>query len=248
MPEKKTSLMFRIIVFLVRLFYPKMEVVGAENLPEEPAIIVGNHSQMNGPIACELYSPRRRWTWCAGEMMHWKEVHGYAYRDFWSGKPKAVRWLFYLASWAITPLAVCLFNNANTIPVYHDNRIMTTFRQTMDVLDGGADVVIFPEHDAPGNHILYAFQERFVDVARLYCRRAGRALDFVPLYLCPQLHKMIYGKPVRYDPAAPAAEERQRICRVLTEEITALALELPPHTVVPYRNIPKKDYPRSRPA
>ena len=53
----KFSSLYKIIKAAVRFFYPKMEVVGAENLPDEPAIIVGNHTQMNGPIACELYFP-----------------------------------------------------------------------------------------------------------------------------------------------------------------------------------------------
>ena len=76
---------------LVRLFYPKIEVVGAENLPDSPCLVVGNHTQMNGPIACELYFPGNRYTWCAGQMMHLKEVPAYAYQDFWSHKPKATR-------------------------------------------------------------------------------------------------------------------------------------------------------------
>ena len=38
------------IKWLVWIFYPKTEVVGAENLPDDACIAVGNHSQMNGPI------------------------------------------------------------------------------------------------------------------------------------------------------------------------------------------------------
>lgn len=55
--KKETTLLFRIIKWLVRVFYGKMEVVGLENLPKNNAVIVGNHTQMNGPIAGELYLP-----------------------------------------------------------------------------------------------------------------------------------------------------------------------------------------------
>ena len=44
-----------------------------------------------------------------------------------------------------------------------------------------------------------------------------------------------------------AKEERRRICSYLMDEISEIAYALPPHTVVPYRNIPKKDYPCSLP-
>ena len=46
---------YRIIRWFVWLFYPRTKVVGAENLPERDAIVVGNHAQMNGPITAELY-------------------------------------------------------------------------------------------------------------------------------------------------------------------------------------------------
>lgn len=245
MGEKKISLLYRFIKWLVRLIYPKTSVSGEENLPDGPCIIVGNHTQMNGPIACELYCPGTHYTWCAGEMMHRKEVQPYAFRDFWSQKPKAVRWWFKLLSYLIAPLSVCVFNNANCIGVYHDARVMSTFKETVAKLSGGARIVIFPEHDVPHNHIVCDFQDRFVDVARLYYRKTGEALSFVPLYVAPAFKTLYFGKPIAYDPAAPAEEERRRICGRLMDEITAIACALPEHTVVPYRNIPKKNYPKN---
>ncbi len=242
MKEKILLRIYRMIKWLVWVCYPKTEVVGAENLPEDPAVIVGNHTQMNGPIACELYFPRERYTWCAGEMMHLKEVPAYAYRDFWSGKPKAVRWFFKLLSYVIAPLSVCVFNHANTIGVYHDTRILSTFKNTVSRLQEGADVVIFPEHDVPYNHIICEFQDRFIDLARLYYKRTGIAIAFVPLYIAPSLKKMYLGKPVRFCPENPMDQERRRICQYLMKEITGIACSLPLHTVVPYSNKPKKDY------
>ncbi len=247
MREKKGSWFYQFLKWLVRLLYPRMEVVGAEQLPEDAAVIVGNHTQMNGPIACELYFPRERYTWCAGEMMRLKEVPGYAYRDFWSFKPKAVRWFYRLLSYLIAPLSVCVFNNANTIPVYRDTRIIRTFRESLARLQEGASLVIFPEYNRKYNNILYDFQDRFIDLARLYYKKTGQSLAFVPMYIAPSLKKMVLGKPIRFCADNPIAEERQRICGYLMEEITALACALPLHTVVPYRNVPKRDYPTNLP-
>ena len=247
MKRRITYPLYRLIRALVWLFSPKMKVEGAENIPPEPVLIVGNHTQMNGPIACELYSPVKRYTWCAGEMMELKEVPAYAYRDFWSQKPKSVRWFYRVLSYLIAPLSVVVFNNADTIPVWHDNRIIATFRRSMEKLQEGASMVIFPEHDVKFNDILYDFQDRFVDLARLYYKKTGKALAFVPLYIAPALGRMIYGAPVRFRPEAPIQEERERICGALKEEITRMARALPRHRVVPYRNIPRKDYPYNIP-
>ena len=245
MEKEKTSRLYRVIKWIVKTCYPKIEVVGEENLPEEPVIFVGNHSQMNGPITAELYTPGEHYVWCAGEMMARKEVPTYAFQDFWSGKPKRTHPFYKLLSHLIAPLAECIFNNAHTIGVYHDTRILSTFKMTVKRLDEGANVVIFPEHNVPHNHIINDFQKRFIDVAKLYHKRTGKALSFVPMYIAPKLKKMYLGKPVRFSPDKPLEEERIRICNHLMEEITSIARSLPEHTVIPYQNIPRKKYPKN---
>ena len=244
--DKPTSFVYRVIRYLVWLFSPKWTLRGAENLPEGPCVIVGNHSQMYGPVAGELYIPGRHWVWCAGEMMHREEVAAYAYRDFWSGKPKAVRWFYKLLSRAIVPLSVCVFNNAHTVAVYHDARALATFRESARKLKAGDRLVVFPECYGEHNNIVHAFRDRFVDLGRMYHKQTGRALAFVPLYIAPRLGVLTFGEPVFYDPAAPPDAERQRVSDALMDAITAMALALPPHTVVPYPNVPKREYPRSR--
>lgn len=242
MDEKKTSLLYRLIRGAVKLFYPKIEVVGIENLPQGEAIIVGNHTQMNGPIACELYMPGKHYIWCAGQMMHLKEVPAYAYQDFWSGKPKYSRWFYKLLSYIIAPFSVCVFNNANTIGVYHDARILSTFKTTVSKLQEGASVVIFPEKDEDHNHIICQFQDKFIDVAKLYYKRTGKEIAFVPLYIAPTLKRMYLGTPISFCAENDMETERSRICNYLMDEITRMAISLPEHTVVPYRNIPRRQY------
>ena len=246
MKKRKDLWAYRIIKWFVRLLYPAMAVEEQQNLPAEPAIIVGNHTQMNGPIACELYFPGKRYTWCAGQMMALKEVPEYAFRDFWSQKPRRSRWFYRLLSYMIAPFSVCVFNNADTIAVYHDTRIISTFKTTVKRLAEGANVVVFPERDMPHNHIVCQFQDKFIDVAKLYYKRTGKELDFVPLYIAPRLKKMYLGKPIRFCAANPIEEERKRICDYLMAEITEIAVSLPEHTVVPYRNIPRKYYPSNK--
>lgn len=243
--NKKKSRLFRFIKYLVRLVYQKTEIIGLENLPDEPCVIVGNHSQIHGPIACELYLPENYYTWCASQMMKLKEVPAYAYKDFWSGKPKLLRPLFKLISYIIAPLCVLLFNNARTIAVYKDNRVLKTFKESITKLENKNNIVIFPEYDKIYNNIIYDFQEGFVDLAKLYYKRTGKEMSFVPLYLAPKLKKMYLGKPIKFSADKPIVEERRRICDYLMSEITDIARSLPEHTVIPYRNIPKKQYPKN---
>lgn len=244
--EKKISPLYKIVRWLLWVFYPKMKVVGAENLPDEPCIIVGNHSQMDGPIGCELYFPGNHYTWCDWRMMKFKEVPAYSFEDFWSQKPKYIRWFFKIASYVITPLSVLIFNNANTIPVYRDRRIIETFKISTTALDEGNSVIIFPECAEEYNNIIYNFQTGCLDIGKFYYKKSGKELNFVPLYIAPRLKTMYIGKPIKYSHSVNPKEEKDRICKYLMKEITDMATALPRHRVVPYRNIKKKDYPYNK--
>ena len=96
--KKKRNILYLLVCALIRLFYRRPEFVGTERLPDEPCVIVGNHTQMNGPIIGELFFPGEPYIWCAGQMMHLKEVPGYAFTDFWSFKPRWTHPFFRLLS------------------------------------------------------------------------------------------------------------------------------------------------------
>ena len=211
MRKKQTTWRYRVLRFFIDLFFPNYRIVGLENLPGEPCIVVGNHCQMSGPLLSELRLDFPHETWCAGEMMRWNEVAHYAFLDFWSFKPRWTHPFFRLLSHLITPLAVCLFNNAHTVPVYHDARLRNTYRQSVACLEDGESLVIFPEKNEKYNHILYAFQDKFIDTARFYYKKTGKCAPFVPLYIAPALRTALIGRPLAFDPTAPVETERQRL-------------------------------------
>lgn len=247
MKKPLSRLVYRAACFLVARFYcPKPAFEGLENLPDGPCVIVGNHAQMYGPIIADLYIPGERAIWCAAEMMRLSEVPAYAYRDFWSKKPRWSRWFYRLLSYAVAPLSVCIFNNAHCIGVYRDGRVMTTMRKSLEYLESGAKVVIFPEHEVPHNPILWDFQRGFVDLARMYAHKTQRALSFVPMYVAPRLKKVVFGKPVACAPRTRDGDPRESVCAALMDAITAMAAAQPRHRVVPYPNVPKRDYPWNR--
>ncbi len=239
--------LYRLLRGALRLFYPKTEVVGRENLPQEPCVVISNHAQMHGPIMSELFLADPKYIWCVGEMMHRKEVPAYAFQDFWSRKPKRLHWFYRLLSHLIAPLAEFVFTTGPSIEVRKDRRIVHTIRETVQRLREGTNVVIFPEHDQPYDNILCEFQDGFVSVAKEFFHQTGREVCFVPMYLAPDLNKLCLGAPIRFRGQAPIKEERRRICEQLMRSVSQMARELPRHRVVPYNNIPKKEYPYNRP-
>lgn len=241
MPTKKPSRTFPYVLKLVKAVYIKYTVEG--HLPKEPCMVIGNHAQLHGPIVSQLYMPKNCYTWCAAEMMHLKEVPAYAQQDFWGNKPRALQWLYKGLSYLIAPLAVYVFTNAQTIEVRHDHRAVSAMRDTLRHLQAGDHVIVFPEKAEKNNRILCHFQEGFADTARLYRARTGKSLPFVPMYTAPALKKVVLGSPIYYNEETDAETARVQLCEELTDAITHMAEKLPRHTVVPYMNVPKKDYP-----
>ncbi len=242
--EKKRSRLYRGAVRILRRFYKAPELIGTENIPEKGAMLVGNHSKTNGPIISQLFLPGKNTTWCIGQIFTKEECRKYTYKDFWSKKPKAVRWIYKILAAVIAVPLSNMVNSCDLVPVYHDSRLRSTFRTAVESLKDGNNVV-FPEQNVPHNNIVYEFQDKFVDTAKYYYKKTGEKLKFVPMYIAPRLHKVIFGKPIEFNPDAPIAEERTRICEYLMNEISETAYSLPRHTVVPYPNIPSREYPQN---
>lgn len=211
-------------------------------MPEEPSIYVANHVKMGGPLINHFYFPSKKRIWCIGDMMNIKDAPSYSYKDFWSNKPKIVRPIYKVLSYILAPALVYAMKNADTIAVYKDARLMKTYRDTISFLNEGNNIVIFPEYGESYNEIINDFLDKYIDVAKLYYKKTGICLKFVPMYHAPMIRKSIIGTPILFDPENEISEERLKINNYLKEEITKLAKTLPRHKVVPYENIKKKYY------
>lgn len=223
------------------IFFPKFELVGEENLPESSCMIIGNHSQVYGPVSCELYMKEKFKIWCACDVMDKKIIKDYAYEEFWGRKPKAIKWFFYLisrtASWFTS-----VFTDAHTLPVYRGMKIMTTYKLSIQSLEEGYNNVMFAENYNPHNNIVNEFKQGFVDLARIYYTKTGKKISFVPMYIAPELRKIFLCEPIEFIPELSPEEERTRITGYLMDKITEKASELPLHKVVPFANTTKEDW------
>jgi hypothetical protein len=243
---KNKSLTYRFLRFCINIFYKKRTFEGLENLGDEPSIIIGNHAQIHGPIIAEVQFPAPRKTWCIGNVLSTKEFIQHAKIDFWGQKPKWIRWFFNILAYIIAPIGSNVFNNADVIGVYKDTRLSKTFKETVRYLNKGYNIIIFPECPTSHNNIVNEFQDKFIDVARLYYKCYGKCISFVPMYNAVRLKKVLLGKPIKFNPEVAIDEMRLIICNHLKTEITNLALSLPAHEVVQYVNKGRKNNPDSK--
>ena len=241
--NKKRGLFFRFCAKIVSWFYRGSEFIGLENLPDEPCVIAGNHAKLHGPVMGQLYLPFKKLMWCDGPMMYRKEFPKYAHSNFFNGKP--TRFQRFIAKF-LAPLVTYLMRNADALPVYRDMRVVKTYKYSVEAMNEGYNIVIFPECPEKNNEIVNKLNEYFVDVARFYYKQTGKELLFVPMYYSVELRKVLFAKPIKFDASSPIDEQRKKICSYIMDEITGLAKTLPVHTVIPFNNVPKSEYKKSK--
>ena len=246
MSDKKTSLfskaVFGIFSFFAKIKYRRVKIHNASLLDEENTIVIANHAQLNGPIIAQLHLDERYHIWANWQMFFLREVPSYTMRDFFPYKSGWTRPFYKIASYLLAPLMPCMMKNARAVPVYHDVRMASTVKNTLRLLSEGRGIVIFPEKHERHNNILNAFESQFVNLAKVYYRRTGERIRFLPMYIAPDLDGCYFGDAVYYDPDSDIEAERQRISAHLSGEITRVARELPLHTVIPFDNISSRRY------
>lgn len=164
---------------------------------EEPSIIVCNHVALKGPIMYELYLPVFNAKWGAGEMLgNYKSRYNYMRNVFLMqklgvGKAKATIRAIFAAMFS-RPLYVGM----KVLPTWHDSRLFKTVSRSIDILNDGTSVLIFPENSDEGyKDVLTEFHAGFVTLSECYYKKTGKELPVYPVYYHHKGRVMLVGEP-----------------------------------------------------
>lgn len=235
----RPKIFFRILKFFVKLFYKKPTVEYEVELShDKPIVYVGNHCQIHGPLMSYLHFKEGARIWCTNEVLFWKTAPNYVYNDLLGAQnvSKNKRWIYKILSYILTPICVTVFRGADTIPVYRDARLVTTYNKSAETIKEGKDIVILPECPDALNEFINVFNPGFVDIARFMRIKTKKEIVFVPMYISPDLKRIKVGKPVEYDFSRHINEQREELLEKLQDEVTRLAKTLPPHKPVYFMN------------
>ena len=148
-PTKETdarpSLYYRIMRVVLRMFFPPSRIRYAEKLDSAPSVFVCNHARIVGPVMMTLDFPRRHKNWLIACAMDENKAATYAYHDVFFGEGRRWKGFWRFLSRIVALLLPPLLRGSDPIPVYHDRRVVQTFRQSLAALREGYDLVIFAE-------------------------------------------------------------------------------------------------------
>ena len=216
------SKFYNALIRLVRFALPDMETVWEEPFDGEEAVFCPNHAASFGPIAmCAFFSLRDQChPWLNAGIMERKEIPAYVRQDYWWEpgcffEPLLNMTLPYLMALLLPPI----LGSVPGVPVYHDNRVIRTFRKSLEYVAQGHHLVIFSEQPAGHGSSEMELNRGFLQVAPLICKRTGKALKFYPVHVDRAARRITVSKPVPYDPALPLKEQEDGIIQALSKSI-----------------------------
>ena len=185
--------------------------------PEGPTVFVCSHGDMAGPLATQCWLPFPTRPWVLHVFLSREECRR-QYRDytftqrFGLPRPAAA-----LLAWAVSGYASALVRSVGAIPVYRGSaRLKETFRRTVEALQAGDPVIVFPDVDyTDRSGDMGEIYDGFLLIDRFWQRVSDTPLDFVPLRLDRKVRRIASGEAVRFDRTAPRQRETVRVREAL---------------------------------
>ncbi len=198
----------------------------AESVPEK-AIAVSNHASKMGPASMEFNYPVYNVKWGAHEML---EGYGSRFRYLrdvlymQKHKNGKLRATLKAAFEAIFSPAV--YRGLKFIPTYTDLRLRHTISQSIDVLDDGGTVMIFPEDSSNGYFDeLKSLHTGFVLLALQYRTKRSEDLPVIPSYYHRRKRLIIIGKPLYVGALYDTGMTIEEIAELFRGEINSLGAQ-----------------------
>jgi len=201
---------YRFLRGLIRLCTYRMRVEWAVPFTDEPSVFICNHAGALGPIdVCAKFPLADSiHPWMNAQVLNAREVPAYVRQDYWwkpSSRfaPLCNATLPYIAAAILPPI----LRTAPTVPVYHDIRVMKTFRESLKLLSAGEHLVIFPEQPSGFQAHADALNRGFLQIAPAYARATGKALPFWPVCIDYKQRVFRVAAPIYYDTARKLDEQ-----------------------------------------
>lgn len=218
--------LFLLCRFVWRVTHRRQPVYGMENIGELPAVFIGRHQNLYGPVEILAWLPMEFRVWTLYKFMSVRDCYRH-YADSTYQRmgfsPVGAR----IRAAITAPFVTAFMRSMNGISVNRGRKdILDTFRQSVDALSRGQNLLIMPERDYMDDGAdageLYT---GFVHLAQMVHRATSRSLCFYPVYPSRENGSIYVEKPIVFDPAKPFRAERDRVVDALKKELSHHAIE-----------------------
>lgn len=214
---------FRGLKKIIKFRIKKPRYVYFGEKPQNGAIIISNHAGSFAPLTTEIYAdfPVRFWgTWEMNSGL--KNVYKYLTNVYYHQKRHWPLWAARLFCIVAAPLVNLFYKGLKLVSTYNDVRFWKTLKQSVQILEEGSNIVIFPEDSSQGYfNELTSFFAGFASLGEL-CLKRGMDVPVYVSYLQVKKRVYVYDKPVLYSELKARYATREEMAQALLERCNEL--------------------------
>lgn len=202
---------FRFVKGILRIFKRKPRFVYTGEKPQGPCIYISNHSAASGPLTYELYFPENMRFWGTYEMCGNAEMRRKYLKDTYFGqKKKYGKARSAFCTFFACPFMGMFYKGMQIMPTYPDFRLAKTIQDSIDEIEKGVNIIIFPENSSDGYHdVLKDFFGGFWLLAKRYHDMTGKDIRIVDMYYSRKKNLVVVGEPRSYEQLARTMSRKQ---------------------------------------
>ena len=226
LPKRKQpvwSVVRRIIKPFVKVKSVEFE---GEQFPDT-CIIVSNHDKKRGPVVFEINLPIHHITWGAHQMIgNYKDRFLYLRDVFYMQKNGVKKFPATLRAGFEAIFSIYFYRGIKVLPTYPDRRFLKSIRYSMQVLESGAAISLYPEDSDQGYfEVMTHFHPGFIMLSSTYFKKTGVDLPVFPMYYGRKKNKIVVGKPLYVQELFKQGLTRDEIAETFQNEVNRLYYE-----------------------
>lgn len=180
----KRGLYFKFVRMFFRLFMKGKDQID-QKIFTQANVLIGHHQNFYGPFLALTWLPDTVSFWVVDHLFNFKDCFKMYYHYTFVKTIKLPKWIALVLAFLCALLIPPLVRSSRSIPVYRDSRnIMTTFKQSLEILNKGEQIMIFPDvvyNDT--SSIMGEVHTGFTHIEKVYYQATNNHIGFVPVII-----------------------------------------------------------------
>ena len=216
---------FNFFKFVSRIFIKKPKIVNLNETLENGSIFLCNHVGVTAPFTLEYYFPKDFHFWGTYEMtMNFKERWRYmAYKEFPNMRHNN-KFMSLVKASCVAPFSGMFYKGLQLIPTYPDGRLKKSIETSMDYLNKGSNIIIFPEDISKGYFdVLKTYFSGFWLLAKQYHEKFKKDIKIYNMYFKKKCSTLIIDKAISVKELIAQKLSRHQIAEKFKDRANELA-------------------------
>lgn len=215
---------FRGIKGFLKIFIRKPRFIYLGEKLKPGSLMLTNHEGATCPLLLELYFSQPFRFWGTYEMNSGlKKVYKYLSTTYFHQKKHIPSFLSKIIAFVACPFVNLFYKGFKLISTYSDARFKKTIKESVETLQNGESIIIFPEDSSHGYYEkLTKVFSGFVVLANV-CLRKGQDLPICLSYYKKKERVYIIDKPVLFSELLKKSKDKYELGQLMCDRMNALS-------------------------